>query len=752
MTERKRIALFAGTTEGRKIAEHFCGRDVMIDVFCATPYGASLIPDAPNILSHEGRLKEPEIRQFLREIQPEVCVDATHPYASVITDSLHRICGEEGIPYLRVQRDVGEAEEKMQAAADSSRKVVSSAEEAAAFLRGQKGRILLTTGSKELEAFCTPEDLRRRCIVRVLPAAAAIEKCRQAGFQANQIVAMQGPFSADLNAALLREWRIDWLVTKDSGEEGGCPEKLRAAGQTGTGVVLIKRPEADVPGLSLQRTIRWLDQMLISVTSVSDSLQSEQASPDCMQPVQASPAGVQTAHRMSPGERRVSLIGMGPGDLSLLTAEAKEAVLQADAWIGSPRMLEMAEALRKEAHAGDSSGRTEDKAPGSGETGSAEPENRAAKNKMPLQVKSISASDMAAWLKARPDITHAAVLYSGDIALCSGAAQLRPLLKEGTEVRLLSGISSLAVFLARCGCALEDTKVVTMHGKERDLLPLIRTERCLAVLVGRGDTLRKTAQSLLEFDMQEVRITLGERLTYPDERFLKGYPSDFAECETKALSLLLFENPHPEKIPQGFGLPDERFIRGGVPMTKREVRSVALGALSSDPDSVVWDIGAGTGSVSVEAALHCPDGLVCAFERDAGALELLAANRKKFRCSNLRIIAGEAPETLRRADVPDPDVVFIGGSGGRLKEIAEEIRRRSPGARIVVTSVTEETAEEIRKLEDGWSSEGIKKAVTKTEILAVRHTRAGRYHLRKAENPVMITVISEKDIYDEEEV
>lgn len=742
MTERKRIALFAGTTEGRKIAEHFCGRDVMIDVFCATPYGASLIPDAPNILSHEGRLKEPEIRQFLREIQPEVCVDATHPYASVITDSLHRICGEEGIPYLRVQRDVGEAEEKMQAAADSSRKVVSSAEEAAAFLRGQKGRILLTTGSKELEAFCTPEDLRGRCIVRVLPAAAAIEKCRQAGFQANQIVAMQGPFSADLNAALLREWRIDWLVTKDSGEEGGCPEKLRAAGQTGTGVVLIKRPEADVPGLSLQRTIRWLDQMFISVTSVSDSLQSEQASP----------AGVRTANHLSSGKHRVSLIGMGPGDLSLLTAEAKEAVLQADAWIGSPRMLEMAEALRKEAHAGDSSGRTEDKAPGSGETGSAEPENRAAKNKMPLQVKSISASDTAAWLKARPDITHAAVLYSGDIALCSGAAQLRPLLKEETEVRLLSGISSLAVFLARCGCALEDTRIVTLHGKDRDLLPLIRTERRLAVLIGRGDTLRKIAQSLLEFDMPFVKITLGERLTYPDERFISGEPADFADCETKTLSLLLFENPHPEKIPQGFGLPDERFIRGGVPMTKREVRSVALGALSPDPDSVVWDIGAGTGSVSVEAALHCPDGLVCAFERDAGALELLAANRKKFRCSNLRIIAGEAPETLRRADVPDPDAVFIGGSGGHLKEIAEEIQKRSPHARIVITAVTEETAEEIRELESGWSSGSIKRETMKTEILAVRHTRAGRYHLRKAENPVLIAVISEKEVYDEEEV
>ena len=722
MSTEKQIVIFAGTTEGRIAAEHFRDTDLFMNVYTATEYGAQLIPEAPNIVSHAGRMDAAAVKEMLKQIKPVLCVDATHPYAALITQTLRELCEEEQVPYLRIRRGFSTGGRDK-----ADIRVVSDVWEAAAILSKEEGRILLTTGSKELEAFSEPESLRHRCIVRVLPSASVLEKCERLKFTPAQIIAMQGPFSEEMNEEFLRMKKVSFLVTKDSGEEGGCPEKLSAAGRAGVRVVMIGRP-LEEDGLPY-------DEAISAIEHLTGVQQSKEA-----------------------GLMKVSLIGMGPGNPRYLTEAAQKEILRADALIGSRRMLDTAEAVLK--------GRDADRA---------NKDDRLFTGH-PLTVVSISAADTAAWLNAHPEIRRAALLYSGDISLCSGAAQIRPLLGDHMKVREIPGISSLSVFLAKCGCALEDTKIVSVHGKERDLIPLIRTERQLAVLLGSGNTLCETARELIKLQMNHIRITVGERLTDPNERFFRGCPSDYVNQTTDPLSLVLFENPDPEQAPESFGIPDEAFQRGDVPMTKKEIRVQVLSALGLRRDSVLWDIGAGTGSVSVEAALHCPYGDVYAVERRPEAAALIEENCRKFRCSNVHVIAGEAPAVLKKVlpseaaaegpktapdaeemTLPEPDAVFIGGSGGHLTEITETVFERNPAATVVITAVTDETAAEILHLvqrydgtevpcgassPDGAEPQKKMRHAELTDLIAVRHTAAGEYHMRRAENPVMMLVIS----------
>lgn len=181
------------------------------------------------------------------------------------------------------------------------------------------------------------------------------------------------------------------------------------------------------------------------------------------------------------------------------------------------------------------------------------------------------------------------------------------------------------------------------------------------------------------------------------------------------------------------GIPDEEFIRGDIPMTKQEVRILALVKARLAPDAIVVDIGAGTGSIAVEAALLAPRGKVYAVEKEAEGVELISANAAKFGASNLEIIAGAAPGAL--AALPEADAIFIGGSGGRLEAIlaaAEQMLR--PGGRLVITAVTVETLQQTLAAVErwpGWHTEA-------SGVQVTRLRRAGTRHLFTALNPVYV--------------
>lgn len=176
---------------------------------------------------------------------------------------------------------------------------------------------------------------------------------------------------------------------------------------------------------------------------------------------------------------------------------------------------------------------------------------------------------------------------------------------------------------------------------------------------------------------------------------------------------------------------DEWFIRGKVPMTKSEVRAVSISRLELAPDSVLWDVGAGTGSVSVEASFLLPEGQVYAVEKNPQAVELIRRNREKFGRDNLTVISGDAPGAL--GQLPDPTHVFLGGSGGRMGEILDLAMGRNPRVRVVINIISlESLGEAVSWLERRKISGEI------VSLQTARGRRAGRYHLMEGQNPVYV--------------
>lgn len=274
----RKVLLFAGTTEGRRLAETLLAvRDpeALEVVACvATEYGREVLEDRAQLAKEKnltilsGRLTEEEMAELMGREGFDVVVDATHPYAAVVTDCIHRACAQTGTAYLRLLREKGAEDTGGNAV------FVESAEEAAEFLNGTEGPVLLTTGSKELSAFTAVADYRQRLFARVLPMAEVVAKCADLGFAGRQLICMQGPFSYDMNAALLRQTKARYLVTKDSGKTGGFDEKLRAAEDLSVCPVIIgRRPEED--GRSWDQVILELSHRL----KVSFSQETEGAQP-----------------------------------------------------------------------------------------------------------------------------------------------------------------------------------------------------------------------------------------------------------------------------------------------------------------------------------------------------------------------------------------------------------------------------------------------------------------------------------------
>lgn len=254
------------------------------------------------------------------------------------------------------------------------------------------------------------------------------------------------------------------------------------------------------------------------------------------------------------------------------------------------------------------------------------------------------------------------------------------------------------------------------------------------VLLSDQASVRDLVRSLMTYGL-DVRVTVGEDFGYPEERFTSGTPAEIAEREFGGLCAALIENPSPDtKMP--VGIPDGDFIRGDAPMTKSEVRSLSVAKLGLTDASVVYDIGAGTGSVSVETARCAVNGMVYAVEKEDAAADLIEKNKIRFGTDNITVVRGTAPEALE--DLPAPTHAFIGGSSGNLGAIIGCITGKNPRTRIVITSVTLETLGEVTSVADRFG-------LDEEETLCVnisKAKRAGRYHLMTAQNPVYITVLT----------
>lgn len=390
---------------------------------------------------------------------------------------------------------------------------------------------------------------------------------------------------------------------------------------------------------------------------------------------------------------KVYLIGAGLGDPDTLSVAARRAVEESSVLIGAPRLL---------AHW-----------PGMS------------------RIAAILAPEVRAAIEAQTE-GPVAVLLSGDVGFYSGAKNLYPLLSD-YEVEIFPGLSSLVCFCAKLRTPWEDAFLVSAHGRENNAAGEIQRHRKTFVLTGGKTRAEDICKQLAERGLGHILISVGERLGYPDERIARGTAAELAAQTFDDLSVLLAENPAPiERTWAAPGLPDSAFERGRVPMTKEEVRALAVCKLRLAPWHTVWDVGAGTGSVSVECAFAVPAGRVYAIERKDEAISLLRQNREKHGLYNIDIVSGEAPEALEA--LPSPDRVFLGGTAGRMEEILRAALRKNPSVRVVITSVTLETiAETLRcfSVLPLGEPEIIQLAATRTR-------RAGDYHLMDAQNPVWL--------------
>lgn len=321
-----------------------------------------------------------------------------------------------------------------------------------------------------------------------------------------------------------------------------------------------------------------------------------------------------------------------------------------------------------------------------------------------------------------------AVLVSGDAGLYS----LLPLLVRhlGKErIRVIPGISSVQAFCAHLGIPWQDACILSAHGREmkpETLCHYVRTNPKTILLLDQVHTPAWIAGILQRGGLNQVRITTGERLTAPDEVISLYEPGHAAD----PLSLALIENDAPHPGLPAAGLPDSAFCRNKTPMTKQEIRVQVLASLALPMDAVVFDIGAGTGSVTVECARQCPLGEVFAIESDDDACLVLNENLERFRLQNVTVIKGTAPGALH--GLQPPTHVFIGGTGGHAREIIDCLTTFSSPIRLCATAVTMESAETFFSLLSNRND------FSAVQIAVSRIEPVGSFHMFRAQNPVFI--------------
>lgn len=228
-----RVVIFGGTGEGEEIAYRLAGEGLDVIVCVATEYGDECQKRLGNMKVIAGRQDENEMLRILSEA--DICIDATHPYAEIVSKNIIRACNKADVKLMRYVRPKSQIDESVITACDT--------DEAASILSSMEGNILLTTGSKDLHKFSSLGG--DRLFVRVLPLEESLLLCKAAGIPSRNIIAMQGPFIEEVNQALIKQFNIKIMVSKNSGQAGGFDEKVKSCKVNDCKLVVIGRPSEE---------------------------------------------------------------------------------------------------------------------------------------------------------------------------------------------------------------------------------------------------------------------------------------------------------------------------------------------------------------------------------------------------------------------------------------------------------------------------------------------------------------------------
>ena len=228
-----KILVFGGTSDSRELLEALLAQDIQVHDCVATDYGGAMLRAQKGLTLQVGRLALQGMVELMRGGNFACVVDATHPYATEATENIRQAAQDCALPYYRLLREEGREQPDW---------LLESTAEAVKWLATHPGRIFLTTGSRELAAFTALPDFAERIYLRILPDADSLLQAEELGYQRAHMVAMQGPFSQELNREMMRSFAIDILVSKDGGARGGYEQKIRAARELGIASVVIARP------------------------------------------------------------------------------------------------------------------------------------------------------------------------------------------------------------------------------------------------------------------------------------------------------------------------------------------------------------------------------------------------------------------------------------------------------------------------------------------------------------------------------
>lgn len=482
-----RILIFGGTTEGRLLAEYCHQQEIEAYVSVVSGYGADLLPESEYLHVLSGRMAGEAMEGFMKRASIRAVFDATHPYAAEATRNIKEACGRAGVSYLRVTRESAAAENpggdsgKGPAAAFASQVVyVHSVEEAVCYLKDREGDILVTTGSKELAAYTALPGYEERLYVRVLPSCAAISACEDIGIRGKRIIAMQGPFSEEMNRAMMRQLGVRYLVTKEAGTAGGFLEKLSAAEALSVTAVVIGRPLEERDGITLDAAKILLKE-----------------------------AGTVSA------KRKLSLIGTGMGGPGQMTLAAAEALKRCDVLFGARRMTDAAETL--------------------GEAASKILRVPIYGNREILEWLESHPEHKRAGVLYSGDTGF----YSGASGMAAVLSE-KPYC-DSYEFTTYPGISSVSYLCAKMGRSWEHVKLISLHGRDCDAAQVLAQNPAVFTLLGGAHTVKELCEQLLRAGLTDVRITAGERLSYADERIVTGTPDQLATMEFTSLAVVLME-------------------------------------------------------------------------------------------------------------------------------------------------------------------------------------------------------------------
>ena len=400
----------------------------------------------------------------------------------------------------------------------------------------------------------------------------------------------------------------------------------------------------------------------------------------------------------------VDLVGMGPGSYGAMTREAYDAVGNADVIIGAKRLLESVPA------------------------GSAAEKCAAV---MPADILEIIKK------KQSEGKERFVVAMSGDTGFYSGTRGLVPVLKEaGIDYRIMPGISSVQVMSARLADPWQDWNLYSAHGKTCDAVAAVMESAYLGkktfFLTGGELGPADLAKQLTDAGLGSLKLWIGENLSYENEKITEAPAEEAKDMDPDVLAVVLADRlPEPEYNVPVPGIPDDLFVRGKVPMTKQDVRSAIAGRLAVKPGETVWDVGAGTGSVTVELALMARGGKTFAVETNPEGCGLIETNRRRFGAWNISIVEGMAPEAL--TDLPAPDAVFLGGTKGQMGPILDIIKDKNPDARVMISAIAIETlGEALKDLKSrGWDTEV-------AQIQSSYGKKVARLNMMMANNPIFL--------------